>query len=78
MMGPFKTYKLMYRFGAWVTKEKYAAESDEEAIFDADQTWADDDSLRSWPYEVALWCMEDNRIVKTYKEANDGTYIRQQ
>lgn len=73
-----KEYRLMYRWGAWVPKARFYAESDAEAIFDADEVWSTDGALQRWPYEVALWCTDDERIVKTYKEANDGMYIRQE
>ena len=59
----FKTYKLMYFFGAWITKEVIAAENDAEAVFDADQTFADS-NLSGWKYGVALFC--GNRKIKEY------------
>lgn len=59
----FKTYKLMYFFGAWITKEVIAAENDAEAIFDADRTFADS-RLSEWKNGVALFC--GNRKVKQY------------
>jgi hypothetical protein len=59
----FKTYNLMYYFGAWVTKEVIAAENDAEAIFDADASIADS-NLSGWKYGVALFC--ENRKVKQY------------
>lgn len=60
-------YTLMYFFGAWVTKEVIYAESDQEAIFDADMTF-NDSRLASWPNGVALFC--GNRMVKEYKPNN--------
>lgn len=54
----FKTYKLMYYFGVWHTKEVFAAENDAEAIADAD-------SAQKYPLlNYALWC--GNRKVKEY------------
>ena len=35
-----REYRLMYNFGAWITKEIIIAESDAEAVFDADTTFA--------------------------------------
>lgn len=61
----FKTYKLMYQFGAWLSKETFAAESDAEAIFDADAIFNSDKALQNWNYKVALWC--GNRMVKQYR-----------
>lgn len=58
-----KTYRLMYFFGVWVTKESFAAESDAEAIFDADMIFADS-KLTDWQHGVALFC--DDRRVKDY------------
>jgi hypothetical protein len=58
-----KTYKVMYFFGAWVTKETFAAESDKEAIFDADMIISNS-NLNDWQHGVALFC--GNRKVKTY------------
>ena len=58
-----KTYKVMYFFGAWITKETFAAESDKEAIFDADM-FISESNLNDWQHGVALFC--GNRKVKTY------------
>lgn len=58
-----REYRLMYNFGAWITKEIIAAESDAEAIFDADMTFANS-NLENWKYGVALFC--GNREVKRY------------
>lgn len=57
-----REYRVMYLFGAWVTKEVIFAESDEEAKFDAA---AAAESLKNWPYAVALFC--GNRKVVSYK-----------
>ena len=56
-----KEYRLMYFFGAWITKAIIPAESDREAIFDAHETAA---SMKDWKYGVALFC--GNRMVKEY------------
>lgn len=58
-----KEYRLMYNFGAWVTKEVIIAENDAEAVFDADMSFANS-SLDNWKYGVALFC--GNRKVKQY------------
>ena len=63
LKNELNTYKLMYKFGAWITKETIAAESDKEAIFDADMTFAAS-RLQSWENGVALFC--GVRIVKRY------------
>ena len=65
-MERIKEYKLMYLWGAWVTHAKIYAETDEEAIHDADIEFAKS-GLPGWPYGVALFC--EKRKVKTYKEA---------
>ena len=57
-----KTYKVMYYFGAWISKETFAAESDAEAIFDADMIVANAPAKDKLIY--ALW--QGNRRVKTY------------
>ena len=57
-----KTYKVMYYFGTWITHEVIAAESDEEAIFDADMSVANAPAKDKLTY--ALW--QGNRKVKTY------------
>lgn len=59
----FNEYRLMYYFGAWMTKEIIVAESDAEALFDANEAFANS-SLSGWKYEVALFC--GNRKVKQY------------
>lgn len=53
----------MYYFGAWITKEVIIAESDQEAVFDADASIADS-RLSGWQHGVALFC--GNRKVKQY------------
>lgn len=58
-----REYRLMYNFGAWVTKEIIIAESDAEAVFDADTTFTNS-NLAGWKYGVALFC--GNRKVKQY------------
>ena len=58
-----REYRLMYNFGAWVTKEIIIAESDAEAVFDADTTFANS-NLAGWKYGFALFC--GNRKVKQY------------
>jgi len=55
-------YKLMYLWGAWITKVRIYAENDDEAIFDAAEHAK---NLMNWPYSVALFC--GNRLVKRYK-----------
>lgn len=68
-----KTYKLMYFFGTWHTSELFAAESDNEAIFDADESYNGNANLHNWHYPVALWC--GNRQVKSYNNNSiNGTF----
>lgn len=57
-------YRLMYLFGAWITKERIYAETDEEAIHDADEVYKEAKSLHEWRYRVAL--MQGDRVVKEY------------
>lgn len=57
-----REYRVMYLFGAWVTKEIIFAESDDEAKYDAAESA---ESLKNWPYAVALFC--GNRKVVSYK-----------
>lgn len=54
----------MYQFGAWVTKEVFAAETEKEAIFDADMTF-NNSKLTTWEHGVALFC--GNKLIKRYK-----------
>lgn len=56
-----KEYRVMYLWGAWITKAVIYAENDTEAIHDA-QEYAKD--MKSWKEGVALWC--GNRLVKEY------------
>lgn len=55
-----KEYRLMYLFGAWVTSSKIYAETDEEAIFDAD----DEPRKAADELPYALFC--GRRLVKLY------------
>ena len=59
-----RTYKFMYKFGVWISKETFAAESDKEAIFDADMIFANS-NLKDWNHGVTLFC--GNRLVKRYR-----------
>lgn len=59
-----REYRLMYVFGAWITREKIYAETDNEAVFDADAAFRDS-GLESWRYGVALF--RGNKLIKTYK-----------
>lgn len=63
-------YRLMYLFGAWVTDDTIFAETDEEAIFDADAAFSEKKNLHHWRYGVALW--QGNRMVKEYVPINQG------
>ena len=56
-------YRLMYLWGAWVTKKVIYAECDAEAIHDANEAFAGS-RLDGWRYGVALFC--GNRKVKQY------------
>lgn len=56
-------YRLMYLFGAWITHEVICAESDAEAIFDADASFTQS-RLQNWKHGVALF--KGNKRVKTY------------
>ena len=58
-----KEYKVMFKFGAWLSKETFTAESDAEAIFDADAI-VNNSNLKNLQNGVALWC--GNRMVKQY------------
>ena len=55
-----REYKLMYYFGVWVTSERIYAESDNEAIYDADRA----EKKASDKLVYALWC--GKRMVKKY------------
>lgn len=70
-----REYRLMYRYGAWVTHRKIVAECDVEAVHDAREEF--DATLSAWPYEVALFETKGGggwRRVKTFKDANPGVY----
>ena len=56
-------YRLMYLWGAWVTQAVIVAENDAEAIYDANEAFANS-RLANWRYGVALFC--GNRKVKEY------------
>lgn len=53
-----KEYRLMYNFGAWITSARIYAETDREAIFDANSI----DKKAGLRY--ALFC--ENRMVKDF------------
>ena len=57
-------YRLMYQFGAWITKERIYAENDAEAIFDADDAFRKS-HLQDWQHGVALF--KGNKRIKIYK-----------
>ena len=57
-------YKLKYLWGAWITKETIYAETDEEAIFDADEIFKNNKMLHNWN-GVAL--VQGDRFVKSYR-----------
>jgi hypothetical protein len=67
-----KEYKLMYRFGSWVTHCRIIAECDAEALHDAREIY-EDSALTHWPYEVALFC--GRRKVAEMKGAEAGMYV---
>lgn len=76
---PYKMreYRLMYRWGAWISHCKIIAESDMEAIFDARAEFDTAKSLQTWPFEVVLFETKSRggwRRVKTFKEADSGAY----
>ena len=54
-------YRLMYMYGAWVTAEVIIAESDKEAITDAQDAVK---RLQGWKNGVALFC--GNRLVHRF------------
>lgn len=60
-------YRLMYIYGGWHTDIKIFAESDKEAIFDADARFAENKALRNWKYSVVLWDYTYGRRVKQYR-----------
>ena len=63
-MPKTKEYRLRYFFGTWMTSSIIFAESDAEAIHDADEVYNKNGNLADWQYPVALWC--GNRKVKEY------------
>ena len=54
----------MYFWGAWITAKVIIAETDAEAIFDADEVFANSTNLKNWRGNVVLFC--GNRKVKIY------------
>lgn len=58
----YKTYRVMCYFGAWISKETFSAESDAEAIFDADMIVANAPAKDKLTYAL----FQGNRKVKTY------------
>jgi hypothetical protein len=58
-----KEYRLMYYYCAWVTSSIIIAESDEEAIHDADAIMAER-NVSNFRGNIALFC--GNRKVKKY------------
>lgn len=70
-----REYRLMYRWGAWVTHCKVIAENDLEAVHDARRVFETTEILAGWPYEVALFETKSRggwRRVKTFKTADSG------
>lgn len=57
-------YRLMYYWGAWITSKIINAETDAEAIFDADEFFENSTNLKNWRGNVVLFC--GNRKVKIY------------
>lgn len=60
-----KEYRLMYYVGVWFTSERFCAESDAEAIFDADMA----EKKAQDRLQYALFC--GNRLVKRYAEPSN-------
>lgn len=58
-----KKYCIYYWYGCWTPRKSFYAESDAEAIFDADIEFANS-KLQDWKHDVALFC--GNRKVKQY------------
>lgn len=56
-----KNYKLMYLYGAWITAANIYAETDAEAIFDAEDELK---NKRAKQLRYALW--DGNRMVKEF------------
>lgn len=63
-----KEYRLMYFFGTWITAECIYAESDEEAVFDADSN----PKIASDTLRYALF--KGNNIIKMYDTGNVGAF----
>lgn len=63
-----KEYRLRYFFGTWMTSSIIFAESDAEAIHDADDVYNKNGNLADWKYPVALFC--GNRKIKEYNCRN--------
>lgn len=59
-----KEYRLMYMFGAWVCDRRIYAETDVEAVHDADEAYQEAENLHTW-HGVAL--VQGNRFVKMYR-----------
>lgn len=73
----FREYRLMYRWGAWVTHCKISAECDQEAVHDARNIFENTKTLTRWPYEVALFETGTRggwRRVKTFKKADSRAF----
>lgn len=60
-----KEYRLMYMFGPWVLHSRIYAETDAEAVHDADEAYQEAENLHKWPHGVAL--LQGNRFVKMYR-----------
>lgn len=58
-----REYRLMYLFGVWITSSKIYAETDKEAIFDADCEMA---NIKPSGLYYALWDIKAKKIVKSY------------
>lgn len=59
-----KEYRLMYLFGAWVCDRRIYAETDAEAVHDADEAYQEAENLHTW-HGVAL--VQGDRFVKMYR-----------
>lgn len=59
-----KEYRLMYMFGAWVCDRCIYAETDAEAVHDADEAYQEAENLHTW-HGVAL--VQGDRFVKMYR-----------
>lgn len=65
-----KEYRLMYFFGAWITSRRFYAETDAEAIYDAEAEFPA--NLENWR-GVALF--QGNRRVKEFNPLPDFTPV---